>query len=306
MPRMRFCALILSTIFASLLPVGFTSADSLVVQTCGTLPLAYQAGATRLDTVDVNGNKCTNAGSAGANQNVNINQILGAAPSASNTLPVSVFVGGAAPGVTNPFDVGIVDGTNGPATVKAPSVAASAVDKSLVIQLNPDSPGIIALGQSTKANSVPVAIASDQLGAAAKASSLPVTFATDQYVDPCMNPLIAKVSTPVNITTATTTLEVPISGSTAIYVCALSFTISEVVTTPNTLQFEYGTGTNCTGTNKLTGLFGGGGVTAGDPILVHAGFGGTLFTAPASNGLCALTAVGASGSFQGFISYVQQ
>ena len=33
-------------------------ADSLVVQTCGTLPLAYAPGATRYDTVDINGNKC--------------------------------------------------------------------------------------------------------------------------------------------------------------------------------------------------------------------------------------------------------
>jgi hypothetical protein len=33
-------------------------ADSLVVTTCGTLPLAYAAGATRLETIDVNGNRC--------------------------------------------------------------------------------------------------------------------------------------------------------------------------------------------------------------------------------------------------------
>jgi hypothetical protein len=268
---MRFCALIASTICASLLLAGSTSADSLVVQTCGTLPLAYQAGATRADTVDVNGNKCTNAGSAGANQNVNINQIIGAAP-----------------GPTNPLDVGIVDGTNGPATVKAPSTAAVAADKSLVTQLNPLSPGIIALGQTTKANSVPV------------------TFATDQYADPCMNPLITKTATPINITAAATNLLVPVSGSTAVYVCAYSFTISEVITTANTLQFEYGTGASCTGANKLTGLYGGGGITVGTPISVNAGFGGTLMTAPASNGLCALTAIGATGSFQGVLSYVQQ
>lgn len=44
----------------------FARADSLVVQTCGTNPQTYAPGATRLDTVDVNGNKCTGAG-AGAN-----------------------------------------------------------------------------------------------------------------------------------------------------------------------------------------------------------------------------------------------
>lgn len=38
-----------------------------------------------------------------------------------------------------------------------------------------DSPGIVALGQTTKSASVPVAIASDQLGAATAANSLPIT-----------------------------------------------------------------------------------------------------------------------------------
>lgn len=42
-----------------LLPLAVPAkADSLVVQTCGTLPLAYAPGASRLDTVDINGNKC--------------------------------------------------------------------------------------------------------------------------------------------------------------------------------------------------------------------------------------------------------
>jgi len=40
------------------LSLACAQADSLVVQTCGTLPLAYAPGATRNDTVDVNGNKC--------------------------------------------------------------------------------------------------------------------------------------------------------------------------------------------------------------------------------------------------------
>jgi hypothetical protein len=43
----------------------FAYADSLVVATCGTLPLAYSEGATRLDTVDVNGNKCTSSSGGG-------------------------------------------------------------------------------------------------------------------------------------------------------------------------------------------------------------------------------------------------
>lgn len=40
--------------------------DALVVQTCGTLPLAYAPGATRLLTVDVNGKMCTSGGGGGS------------------------------------------------------------------------------------------------------------------------------------------------------------------------------------------------------------------------------------------------
>lgn len=124
--------------------------------------------------------------------------------------------------------------------------------------------------------------------------------------DPCHNPSVAKSSAAINITSAATTQLVAISGTKSIYVCHFSLTISEVITTANTLQFEYGTSTNCTGTNKLTGLYGAGGITAGTPISVSAGYGGTLFTVPSANGLCALTAIGATGSFQGMITYVQQ
>lgn len=124
--------------------------------------------------------------------------------------------------------------------------------------------------------------------------------------DPCQNSNVAKSSVPINITSAATTQLVAISGTKSIYVCHFDMTISEVITTPNTLQFEYGTSTTCVGTNKLTGLYGDKGITAGAPIVVSAGYGGTLFTAPSANGLCALTAIGATGSFQGMLTYVQQ
>lgn len=163
----------------------------------------------------------------------------------------------------------------------------TATNTALVVDLRPDSPGIITLGTAVKANSVPV------------------TFATDQYLDPCMNPLIAKSSAAINITTATTTSLVAVSGSTTVYVCGVSMTVSEVITTPNTILFEYGTGAACTSPTVLTGKYGDGGVTAGIPIVVNASNGGTIFKSAASNGICALTAIGASASFQGVITYVQ-
>lgn len=127
------------------------------------------------------------------------------------------------------------------------------------------------------------------------------------FVDPCLSPSVKKSSVPINITTATTTQLVAASANAAIYVCGYSFTISQVATTANTLQFEYGTGASCgTGTTALTGLFGAGGVTAAPPLLIQAPSDGTDITAPAGNALCAVTAIGASGSFQGVLTYVQQ
>lgn len=124
--------------------------------------------------------------------------------------------------------------------------------------------------------------------------------------DPCQNSNVAKSSVAINITSAATTQLVAISGTKSIYVCHFDMTISEVITTPNTLQFEYGTSTTCVGANKLTGLYGDKGITAGAPIVVSAGYGGTIFAVPSANGLCALTAIGAAGSFQGILTYVQQ
>lgn len=152
-----------------------------------------------------------------------------------------------------------------------------------------DSPGVIALGQTTKS------------------ASVPVTIATDQYVDPCQSPNIAKSSVAISIATATTTSLVGVSGSTTVYVCGFVFTASQVITTANTLVFEYGTGATCTSPTALTGTLGAGGITAGEPILVHAGNAGqTIFKSAASAGICALTAIGASGSFQGVLTFVQQ
>jgi hypothetical protein len=124
--------------------------------------------------------------------------------------------------------------------------------------------------------------------------------------DPCLNSTL-KSSVVINISSATTTQLVAAVTGKAVYVCGFLFTISQVVTTANTLGFEYGTGTNCgTGTIALTGLLGGGGIIAAPPITVQAPSDGTDFSAPTSNALCAVTAIGATGSFQGYLSYVQQ
>lgn len=125
--------------------------------------------------------------------------------------------------------------------------------------------------------------------------------------DPCLNPNLAKSSAVINISTATTTALVAPSGVLTVYVCSYSMTISQVVTTANTLKFVRGTGATCgTGTADLTGAFGTGGVTAAAPIVVTSGTGGTQFKGNANDGVCATTTIGASAAFTGVLTYVQQ
>jgi hypothetical protein len=58
----------------------------------------------------------------------------------------------------------ITDGTNGPVTVKPGSTPATNADKAMVVELRPDSPGIIQPGPSTAATSTPVTIGPPLLG----------------------------------------------------------------------------------------------------------------------------------------------
>ena len=122
--------------------------------------------------------------------------------------------------------------------------------------------------------------------------------------DPCEG--ATKSSAPINVTSPGTVQLVAISGSTAIHVCGFSLSIAPSATSADTAQFEYGTSTNCTGTNALTGLYGAGDLTtAAPPLSVNLGNGGqTMFSTPAANGLCIVVA-GTTVNVQGFLTYVQ-
>lgn len=136
--------------------------------------------------------------------------------------------------------------------------------------------------------------------------ALTVAFATTA-VDPCASPSTAKLSAVINISTATTTALVAPVASQVVYVCSFSMTISQVVTTANTIKFVRGTGATCgTGTADLTGAFGTGGVTAAAPIVVASGAGAMQFKGNASDGVCATTTIGGSAAFTGVLTYVQQ
>lgn len=125
--------------------------------------------------------------------------------------------------------------------------------------------------------------------------------------DPCLSPAVTKTSAVINVTTATTTQLVALAASQSIYVCEFTLTISQVVTTANTIKFVYGTGASCgTGTTDLTGAFGTGGVTAAAPIVVASGTTANSFKTAASNALCVTTTIGATAAFVGYVTYVQQ
>ncbi len=122
-------------------------------------------------------------------------------------------------------------------------------------------------------------------------------------LDPCASPNIAKSSVPINITTATTTSLVAVSGSTTVYACGFIATTGSTVAA-NTIQFEYGTGAACTSPTVLTGALNTAGLLTG-PI-TYGGTGETIFKSAASAGICAVTTVGTGPSIQGVLTYVQQ
>ena len=124
--------------------------------------------------------------------------------------------------------------------------------------------------------------------------------------DPCQDVSAVKSSAAIAISTATTTQLVALSGTTAVYVCNYQ-AVAGAGTNPS-LQFVYGTGSNCgTGTTSLTGAMATGvtvSATAPGPIFESSG-GNTLFKTAAGNALC-LTTAGTTPNFQGWVTYVQQ
>lgn len=106
----------------------------------------------------------------------------------------------------------------------------------------------------------------------------------------------------VNVSTATTTALVTVSGSTAVYVCA--YDISLHAGTNPAFQFEQGTGSACASSPVvLTGTFGGANASSNQDFKNGSGV-GQLFTAAASNGLC-LVSTGTTPNLQGVVTYAQ-
>lgn len=129
----------------------------------------------------------------------------------------------------------------------------------------------------------------------------PVTWTTD----PCST--ATKSSAAINVSSATTTSLVAVSGTTTVYVCGFAMTIAPSATTADTALFEYGTGAACTSPVALTGTFGNGDLTTttGVATVKYGAGGATIFKSASSNGICILTA-GNTVNVQGVLTYVQQ
>jgi hypothetical protein len=165
------------------------NADSIAAFTAGLPPIASYpflwdgvdfdrapGDATNGAWVNVKTSVLPTGGATSANQATEISSLASIVTNTGAPLPPqSVAVPAAG--------FGICDGANGATnpcttvmTVKPVSTApVTATDKAAVVALRPDSPGIVALGQTTKSASVPVAIASDQVGTAGTANATVVT-----------------------------------------------------------------------------------------------------------------------------------
>ena len=145
-----------------------------------------------------------------------------------------------------------------------------------------------------------------QIGGISASLPLPVSgtvSTTPPSTDPCQSPGVAKNSAFLNVTTATTTALVPVSGSTIVYVCGFDLDITST-TTASTALLEQGTGTACSGSPiALTPTY-----TNGSAVnsFKSVSTGGTVFKTAASNGLCAVSTVGSTPTTGVRISYVQQ
>lgn len=127
-------------------------------------------------------------------------------------------------------------------------------------------------------------------------------------IDPCQSSGVAKSSAFANITTATTTALVAVSGTTTVYVCG--FTINMVATVAeDTVILEQGTGAACASSPvSLTPTYQSGilGATANSTNIVYGGAGQTILKTAASNGLCAVTTVGTGPIIGILVTFVQQ
>ena len=324
--RISFSILALLAICASFPLVDRARADSLVVQTCGTLPLAYAPGVTRNDTVDVNGNKCI-AGTITATATTTATAASSLPTiSAGSGAPIYESLAGA-PYVQPVFASASgggtqVDATHGlPVNIVAGSVTANAgtnLNTSLLALESGGNLASVATNTGTTNTDVgaPGATAcstdtgSCSLNALMQRLAQRLTTLNSTLNAPAQVPAdacngTAKTNLAINGNSTSSVQLIALSGSTSIYVCSLSL----IAAGATTVAFTTGTGTACVTNNAAVigsttaniansiSLAANGGLTLGNGN-------GTVAKGVASSELCMI--LGSSVYVAGNLTYVQQ
>jgi hypothetical protein len=212
---------------------------------------------------------------------------------------------------TNPFFVSPASGATFPisgsvtitGTPPLPSGGATAANQASQITQEtafntnlgvPSTSPCSAYNSACNANQILQLIAQIAQSSVAACSAAPcLTTIGNVGIDPSSR---SPLSAAINISSATTTQLVALSGSTSIYVTSYDI----IAGGTGNITFEYGTGSNCgTGTTPLTGAY---------PLTAQAGISkgsgvGTILKVPSGNALCALTSAGVQMS--GSVSYMQ-
>lgn len=197
---------------------------------------------------------------------------------------------------TGPVTVNLTGASGGTVTFSSNSVVLTDVEANIAPGTAPAKAAVV----GAVYNSTPPTLTNGQTAGLQLDSQggliVNVNSDTSTAPDPCLSRGAIKSSAPFSITTATTTALVSVSGTKAVYVCSIQL----LTPVTNTISFEYGTGTACaSGPTLLTPVY-----PASTNVLLS--YGGTVITAPASNGLCAVSTGTTTPGTIGVVTYVQQ
>lgn len=185
------------------------------------------------------------------------------------------------------------------------AVMICALSSTTCVPIAVNSSGAISTIPSTGADTAgaPDFVAVCSSAICAQVQSTPPSVGTENglVVRPA-SPITSNVTDPnivfsgaINLSAATTTQILALSGTKSIWVTAYGLTISASVATAQTVTFVQGTGSNCaTGLTAITGALSGDTIDTlvGDivPVVLSAGDGtGALFKAPSGKALCIQT-----------------
>ena len=263
----------------------------------------YSNGVAAPLSLDLSGSlRVVNSGSPSGTQDVNLTKILGAAPSLTN--PLWVFP---ATGATFPVSGTVwqatqpVSGTFWQATQPVSGTfwqATQPVSGTFWQATQPVSGPLT--DTQLRATPVPVSgtvtatnAANGSTGASVPASA---TYVGANSAGNLTGIIQASASVAINVSSATTTQLVALSGSTKIYVTSFD----AIAGGTGNITFVYGTGSSCgTGTTSLTGAYN---LTAQAGIAKGNGLGPVLVV-PAGNALCVTTS--AAVQMSGSVAYTQ-